>query len=98
MANNPPTKASYLELPLEAVQPKEGARLDNCGITEFYERLNAGEYETYVDGGKRLITVRSIRARQERLLAAASGTPQENSSTRRGGPGRPRHLSKTTPG
>ena len=75
-----------INLPLEAVQPKEAARLDNCGITELYERLNRGEYESYTDGGKRLITLRSIRARQERLLAAASGTPREQASPRRGRP------------
>jgi hypothetical protein len=76
-----------------AVRPKVAAQLDACGITEFYKRLNRGEYETFVDGGARLVTVRSIRARQERLLTAASGTPREKPSARRGGPGRPRKKS-----
>lgn len=86
MANNPITKvlrhAHEPQTELFAVQPKVAARLDNCGLTELYERLNAGEYETYIDGGKRLITVRSIRARQERLLAAAGGAPRSNPSPR----------------
>jgi hypothetical protein len=75
-----------------AVRPKVAAKLDGCGITEFYKRLNAGEYETYVDGTARMVTVRSIRERQQRLLAAASGTPRENPSRRSGGPGRPRKV------
>jgi hypothetical protein len=71
-----------------AVPPKAAARMENCGLTEFYRRLNSGEYESYLDGGKRLITVRSIRARQERLLKAASGSPRQNPSPR----GRPRNA------
>jgi hypothetical protein len=69
-----------------AVTPKVAAQLESCGLTEFYKRLNAGEYECYLDGGKCLVTVRSIRARQQRLLAAAAGTPRQNPSPR----GRPR--------
>jgi hypothetical protein len=69
-----------------AVTPKVAAKLESCGITEFYRRLNGGQYETYLDGGKRLITVRSIKARQQRLLSAANGTPRQNPSPR----GRPR--------
>jgi hypothetical protein len=69
-----------------AVTPRVAAQMESCGITQFYKRLNAGEYESYLDGGKRLITVRSIRARRERLLAAAAGTPRDNPSPR----GRPR--------
>lgn len=76
--------------PLEpfAIPRKATAHVESCGLTEVYRRLNAGEYESYLDGNKRLITLRSIRARQERKLAEASGTK------RKGGPGRPK-KSKT---
>lgn len=76
-----------------AVRPKEAARLDGCGITEFYKRLNAGEYESYLDGPMRMVTVRSIRARQQRQLAAnnANGEPK-----RRAGPGRPKSKKKSS--
>jgi hypothetical protein len=65
-----------------AVSPRQVARIDHCGLTEVYKRLNRGEYESFIDGSKRLITVRSIRARQERQLAAGAGTPRENPSSR----------------
>ena len=71
-----------------AVRPKEAARLDGCGITEFYARLNRGEYESYIDGTNRMVTVRSIRARQQRALAASN--QNGNKRARRAGPGRPK--------
>jgi hypothetical protein len=71
-----------------ALSPKETAQIERCGLTEVYRRINDGEYESYLDRAKRLITLRSIRARQQRLLAAASGPPQDNLSRRAGGPGR----------
>jgi hypothetical protein len=93
-------KASPLKAPFAAheplqpfaVSPKKAAHIEQCGLTELYERLNNGEYETYLDGAKRQITLRSIRARQERKLAAAGGPPRENSSPRRG---RPRKTATT---
>jgi hypothetical protein len=73
-----------------AVRPKDGARLAGVGLTEFYRRLNAGLYDSFLDGTARLVTVESIRSHQEQLLKAAAGTPRESPSKRRGGPGRPR--------
>jgi hypothetical protein len=75
-----------------AVRPKDGTRLAGCGETEFYKRLNSGRYESFLDGTSRLVTVRSIRADQEKLLAASKGTPRAQPSKRRGGPGRPRKV------
>jgi hypothetical protein len=75
-------------LPLDVVRAKEACQIEKCGLTELYDRLNRGEYESYVDGSMRLITVRSIRARQERKLAEGGGTPRTNPSKRTGGPGR----------
>jgi hypothetical protein len=76
-----------------AVRPKVGAQLAGVGLTKFYEQLNAGEYETFTEDGIRMITVRSIFERQQRLLAEANGTPKEKPSQRRAGPGRPKKTS-----
>jgi hypothetical protein len=78
-----------------AVRPKDAARLAGCGITQLYERLNTGVYESFLDGTARLVTVESIRAHQERQLAATRGTPHELRSKRRGGPGRPKKQHST---
>jgi hypothetical protein len=72
-----------------AVSPKTAMQIEQCGMTELYRRINSNEYESYHDGGKRLITLRSIHARRERLLAEAGGPPRKSPSKRRGGPGRP---------
>jgi hypothetical protein len=78
-----------------AVRPKVAAQLAGIGLTTLYDRLNSGEYESFVDGSTRMVTVRSIKARQERLLAAASGTPRDKPSKRGGGPGRPKRNAAT---
>jgi len=73
-----------------AVRVSEASRLEgNCGRAEIHRRINAGEYESYLDGRRRLITLRSIRARQERLLKETAG------SKRRAGPGRPKKTRTT---
>jgi hypothetical protein len=74
-----------------AVRVPEAMRLDGCRTTEFYRRLKAGEYESFVDGSVRMVTVRSIRARQQRALAASNASGDK--PARRAGPGGPR---KTT--
>jgi len=85
--------APLVELEPFAVRPKEGMRLAGCGESEFYRRMNAGRYESFLDGGARMVTVRSIRADQEKLLAATRGTPSDNPSVRHGTTrGRPRKV------
>jgi hypothetical protein len=85
---------TIVEIEPFAVRPKDAARLDGCGLTQLYERLNAGEYESYLDGCNRMITVRSIRARQERKLAAAINQSFAKSK-RAGGPGRPKKITSS---
>jgi hypothetical protein len=87
MTDNQPTIA-----PVEpfALRPRVAAQLAGVGMTEFYRRLNAGDYETFLDGTARLVTVRSIKAHQERMLATGCGAPRDNKAARRGGPGRPK--------
>jgi hypothetical protein len=48
--------------------PRRAAALLDCGVTRVYELINSGELESYLDGASRKITIRSIRARIERLL------------------------------
>lgn len=82
------SKSPEVQIEPFAIPPKETARIDRCGITEVYRRINDGEYESYLDGSKRMITLRSIRARQERQLKAATG------AKRPAGPGRPKKQRK----
>lgn len=63
-----------------AVRPKEGARLAGISMATFYQRLNAGHYESFLDGNMRLVTVESIRSDQRRKLDAARGTPSSKPS------------------
>ena len=62
---------SYIDTSPLAVKPREACRMLGCGITRLYELINAGELESYRDGGSRMITTRSIVDRVERLAAAA---------------------------
>ena len=81
---------STINLEPFAVRPRDGARLAACGLTEFYNRLNQGRYESFLDGANRLVVVESIKRDQQRQLAVARGTPLSSPSKRKGGPGRPR--------
>jgi hypothetical protein len=95
MSNNPTIKSSNRahELQLEpfAVRPKTLSQLEDCCLSEIYKRLNAGEYETYLDGAARMITMRSVRACRERLAATAS-QPHTKPSKAPGRPGRSRRT------
>ncbi len=55
------------DLPL-LVRPKQALRLLSIGETRLYEMINAGELESFRDGGARKITTRSIHAYIERQL------------------------------
>src|SRR5262249_44851395 len=74
--------------PLEplAVSPREACRLLNVGNTYLYDLLNNDELESYWEGRSRKITMQSIRARQERQLAAARGAVGTAGPSRRGRP------------
>ena len=75
-----------------AVSPRECCRLLGIKTTRFYQLLAAGELETYLDGRARRVTMRSIRARIARLLAAdgATGAITQAPTPRRRG--RPRKV------
>jgi excisionase family DNA binding protein len=54
------------------VTPRQACLLLNVGNTRLYELIGRGELESYREGRARRITMRSIRNRIARLLAAAS--------------------------
>ena len=66
-----------------AVPPRVAAQMLGYGLTHLYKLLNAGELESYLDGGARRVLVSSITGYIERKLEASS-------KPARRGPGRPR--------
>jgi hypothetical protein len=54
------------------VSPRQAGVIDNVGMTTVHERIKNGEYESFLDGASRKITLRSILERRKRLLAAAA--------------------------
>jgi hypothetical protein len=72
--SRPSARAAEIE-PL-AVSPRQACRLLGCGITRLYELIGSAELESYLDGRMRRITMRSIVARIDRLLASSAvGAP-----------------------
>ncbi|MGV7215904.1 helix-turn-helix domain-containing protein [Bradyrhizobium sp. UFLA05-112] len=51
--------------------PQEAMRAVNCRNTKFYELLNAGELQSYMDGSRRQIVVASLVAYVQRRVDAA---------------------------
>lgn len=62
------------------VSPREAWRMLGCGNTHGYALLNAGEFESFLDGRSRKITVDSIHQYIARQLAAAGATGGRNRS------------------
>jgi excisionase family DNA binding protein len=50
------------------VRPRQACSMLNCGLTDLYKKLNAGELQSFKDGKSRKITVASIRAYVERKV------------------------------
>ena len=75
------------------VSPRQACILLNVGRTYLYELIDIGDLESYLEGRARKITLRSIRARHERQLAAARQTDLaiEPAQPRRRGRPRKRH-------
>lgn len=53
------------------VRPRRACHLLDCGTTRFYELLDRGELESFLDGRSRKITVESIRRYITKRLTAA---------------------------
>jgi hypothetical protein len=54
------------------VSPRQAGLIDGVGQSSVNKRLKSGEYESFLDGSSRKITLRSIMARRANLLAAAN--------------------------
>lgn len=52
--------------------PEDGMRAINARRTKFYELLNAGELQSYMDGSRRQIVVASLMEYVRRRLEAPS--------------------------
>ena len=68
------------------VSPRQAGQLLNIGNTRTWQLMRSGQLETYREGRSRKITMRSIRARHERQLAAARAATETAQPRRRGRP------------
>jgi hypothetical protein len=57
---------------VRSVSTRVACVLIPCGMTRLFELINNREVESYFDGKSRRITLRSIKARRDRLLAEAA--------------------------
>lgn len=64
--------------------------LGGMGRAQFYELLNAGEFESYAEGAARLITVESIFRYIAKRLAASQPPAKAPARPTSPSPGRPR--------
>jgi hypothetical protein len=64
-------------LPL-IVSMKEAGHLLSCGHDQIYDLLRAGELESFMEGQRRKITMRSIQALIAKRLAATGGEFQRS--------------------
>jgi len=58
-----------------SVSFQQACVLQDVKPTKGHEVVDTGEWETYLDGSTRKVTLRSIKARRDRLLAEAKATP-----------------------
>ena len=76
------------------VSPKKAAFLLDCGLDAVYALIHQGQLESYLEGQRRKITMRSIQALIAKRLAAAGSEYQRSSRVppsprRSGGPPKP---------
>jgi hypothetical protein len=57
-----------------SVSFQQACALQDVGPTKGHELVDTGEWESYLDGSTRKVTLRSIKARRDRLLAEAKTT------------------------
>ena len=61
------------------VSPKKAAFLLDCGLDAVYAHIRQGQLESYLEGQRRKITVRSIQALIAKRLADAGSAFQRSS-------------------
>jgi hypothetical protein len=59
-----------------SVSFQQACTIQAVGATTGYELIDKGEWESYLDGKSRKVTLRSIKARRDRLLAEAKAAPR----------------------
>ena len=69
-----------------SVSPRQAGQLLNIGQTRLWQLIKEGELQSYKEGRSTKITMRSIRARHERQLAAARAATATAQPRRRGRP------------
>jgi hypothetical protein len=60
---------------LAALDLRDACKLEGSSEWKMRKLINKGEVESYVDGNRRKVTLRSIIARRERLLKAQAPSP-----------------------
>ena len=88
----PDNSNSIVQLAPYAVRFKHAMGLAGVGKTELWKRLNAGIYQSFLDGNNRMVVTQSIFDHQRRLAEKPS-TPASKPSKRRNY--RRRKVSKT---
>jgi hypothetical protein len=84
---------------LAALDLRDACKLVGSSEWKMRKEIERGEYESYLDGRKRKITLRSIKDRQERLLKAQTAPPTIPPVPRRNRSSKPQRASvaMTTP-
>jgi hypothetical protein len=59
---------------IASVSVHDACVLVPAGVTKLYQLINSGELESFLDGKSRRITLRSIKARRDRLLKNGGNT------------------------
>ena len=57
-----------------AVSSKQAQAMIGCSHNKFYALIAAGEVESYIDGNRRMCTMRSLKAYVQRKLDASANT------------------------
>jgi hypothetical protein len=60
---------------LAAVHLRDVCKLESLSEWKVRKLIKQGAYESYVDGNRRMVTLRSIKRRQDRLLRAQAPSP-----------------------
>jgi hypothetical protein len=58
-----------------ALDLSDAGKLEGSSQWKMRKLIKEGEYESYMDGRKRKVTLRSIKARRDRLLKAQTAPP-----------------------
>jgi hypothetical protein len=87
----PDNSNSVVQILPFAVRRKVAMQIAGCGSTELQARINAGRYQSFLDGVCRFVVTQSILDDQKRLAEADTpAKPLGRGSGRRGRPRKPK--------